>query len=259
MLVNFNLSITFTDEEIEAVKNDEYILMQDPREGEEYTIENAKKRIEFIHFGKNDKFRTSWEVSEDETKILTRDGEEIGKIEENRVCLKARKLFGTIVEGAWKKGEPGIIFIDNINKYNPTPEIGKIESTNPCGEQPLLPYESCNLGSINLSNMVDDRGILDKLLLEKTIRSAIRFLDNVIDRNQYPLQQIEKLTKDNRKIGLGVMGFAHMLVKMRMSYNSPEAVEFAENVMKFISDISRDESKKLAKERGVPISGIIIK
>ena len=251
VLSNFNLSIAFSDKEMEEVKDDGYILMEDPREGKNYTIENAKKRVKEIHFGKGDKFKISWKVSEDETKIIdTYSEDEIGKIEDGLIYLKARKLFGVIVEGAWKKGEPGIIFIDKMNQGNPTPEVGEIESTNPCGEQPLLPYESCNLGSIDLSKMINDLGQLDDLLLEKTIRSAVRFLDNVIDRNKYSLEEIEKITKANRKIGLGVMGFAHMLIKLGISYNSSKAVEMAGKVMKFINDVSKDESKKLAKERG---------
>ena len=631
VLSNFNLSIAFSDKEMENVKNDDYILMEDPREGKDYTIENARKRAKEISFGKGDKFRTSWKVSEDGTKIIdVYSGDELGKIEDDLIYLKAKKLFGIIVEGAWKKGEPGIIFIDKINRHNPTPEIGEIESTNPCvvgdslipsergliridrlanlnqptkisldstdipnenglllqldsakvskvwqtgvketfklvtksgyeleatknhkvltkngwkelqdlelgekiilqskegifseekrlptsfnnlrrwsgkfgqilgllvgdgwlseksqrvgfcfgekdrkifeyykkilneiykkdikevkrenntihlsyhskeflkfferlgvkitksnnkeipssifsapreaiigflqglftadgtisvsknktyyirltsksekllkqvqvllinfgikskiydrhrkkriafsyknikgelklyetngklfelqiskdripeflskigfvldkhsekieilrginfyktqfedevvlkipqgekpvfdlteplthsfiangivvhncGEQPLLPYESCNLGSIDLSKMINEFGQLDDSLLEKTIRSAVRFLDNVIDRNKYSLKQIEKITKENRKIGLGVMGFAHMLIKLKISYNSPEAIEMAEKIMKFINDVSKDESKKLAKERG---------
>ncbi len=250
-LANFNLSIAFSNEDMQAVKNNGHILMEDPRENKEYTIENARKRIKEITFGKEEKHKTSWNLSDDETEMIESDtGKVIGKVENKKIFLEARKLFDIIVDGVWKKGEPGIIFIDKINEKNPTPESGKIESTNPCGEQPLLPYESCNLGSLNLSGFVDEQGNIDAILFEESIRSAVRFLDNVIDRNKYPLKEIEDMTRLNRKIGLGVMGFAHMLVKMKISYNSPKAIETAEKIMKFIDDISKDESRKLARERG---------
>ncbi|MBR9701747.1 adenosylcobalamin-dependent ribonucleoside-diphosphate reductase [Candidatus Pacearchaeota archaeon] len=250
-LKNFNLSIAFNDDEIEAIKNDEYILMDDPREGRDYTVNNAHNRVKEIHFGTNEKFTTAWKISEDDMSIIdTHSGKEIGKVKDNQIYLKARELFNIIVDGAWKKGEPGIIFLGRMNQTNPTPEVGEIESTNPCGEQPLLPYESCNLGSINLSEMINSEGKIDEILFEQTIRLSTRFLDNVIDRNKYSLQKIEDMTKANRKIGLGVMGFAHMLIKMGVSYSSPEAVEAAEKVMKFINDVSKDESRKLAKEKG---------
>jgi len=249
--VNFNLSVAFTDDEIKAVKENGYIMMEDPREDVDYTVKNAKNRVDSITYGRSDKFETSWILSDDETKVIDKySGEEIGKVENDKIHLEARKLFYRVAEGAWKKGDPGIIFIDRLNAGNPTPELGEIESTNPCGEQPLLPYESCNLGSINLSEMVGDGGKLDESLLEKTTRSAVRFLDNVIDRNKYPMKEIEEMTLANRKIGLGVMGFAHMLSKEGLDYRSEEAVERAEYVMEFINRVSKDESRELAKERG---------
>ncbi len=192
-------------------------------------------------------FMEAVEKDEEYNLVNPRTKEIVGK-------LNAREVFQKIADMAWRTGDPGIVFIDNINRNNPTPKLGKIESTNPCGEQPLLPFESCNLGSINLSKMVkneDGQAEIDYDKLGQVVRLGVRFLDNVIDVNKFPLPQIEKMTKTTRKIGLGVMGFADMLIKLRTPYDSEKALEIAENLMRFISEEATKESVKLGKERGL--------
>lgn len=183
-------------------------------------------------------------VKKDENYPLTnpRTKKETGK-------LKARDIFDLIVTMAWQSGDPGIVFLDRLNRANPTPSLGEIEATNPCGEQPLLPYEACNLGSINLSKMLKD-GKIDYAKLRDTVRISIHFLDNVIDVSRYPLKKIEEIVRGNRKIGLGVMGFADMLLELGIPYNSEEAFSTASEVMSFISKEARKTSEKLAEKRG---------
>lgn len=168
------------------------------------------------------------------------------------VQLDAREVFDLIVQKAWGKGDPGIIFIDQMNRFNPTPQIGKYETTNPCGEQPLLPYEACCLGSLNLGHFVNDKGKVDWNRLAGTVKNAVRFLDNVIDASNYVIPEIAKMHREgNRKIGLGIMGWHDMLVRMGLRYDSEEAINTAEVVMKFINQEARKESVVLAEERGV--------
>jgi ribonucleoside-diphosphate reductase alpha chain len=175
--------------------------------------------------------------------INPRSGEVAGR-------LSARTVFNEIVESAWETGDPGLIFIDRINRANPTPHIGRIESTNPCGEQPLLPFEACVLGSINLSRYVKD-GIIDYDSLSTDIDIAVRFLDDAIDVNVYPLPEIEGMHKGNRKIGLGVMGWADMLILLGLPYNHKKSFALARNIMKSVKDAARNASVRLAEKRGV--------
>lgn len=167
--------------------------------------------------------------------------------------LRAKDVFREITGAAWKNGDPGVLFINRINEQNPTRKIGEIEATNPCGEQPLHPYEACNLGSINLTKMlkkVKKHYAIDYDKLTSTVSEGVHFLDNVIDVNHYPIPQIESITKANRRIGLGVMGFADMLIKLGIPYNSEDAIKTAEEIMSFIQSVSKETSIKLAKERG---------
>ncbi|MCR4432865.1 MAG: vitamin B12-dependent ribonucleotide reductase [Caldiserica bacterium] len=214
---------------------------------------------EFINCKNDPKEFTNFNISVALTEEFMRKVEEGGEHQlinprTGQVVRKvpARELFDQIVQNAWRSGEPGIIFIDRINGDNPTPLLGQIESTNPCGEQPLLPYEACNLGSINLSHMVieEDPPQIDWEKLRKTVHLAVHFLDNVIDRSRFPIPKITETVKGNRKIGLGVMGWADMLIKLGIPYDSEEALKLAEEVMGFIDQEGKEASRELAEKRG---------
>lgn len=214
-ITNFNLSVTISDEFMRKVTGEDpdpmYPLIN-PRTGEPHT------------------------------------DPETGEI----VMLNAREVFDLIVEKAWDKGDPGIIFIDQMNRFNPTPQIGAYETTNPCGEQPLLPYEACCLASLNLGRFVTDEAEVDWEKLRQVTWTAVRFLDNVIDSSRYVIEEIEKMHKEgNRKIGLGVMGWHDLLVRLGIPYDSDRALEIAEKVMRFINEEARSCSAALADERGV--------
>src|SRR5690349_6992381 len=163
--------------------------------------------------------------------------------------LNAQEVWDKMIDGAWRTGEPGVFFIDEANRYNPVPHLGAYEATNPCGEQPLLPYDVCNLGSINVGHYVHD-GKMDWNAFKKDIHLSTHFLDNIIDVNKYPLAEIDSLSKRIRRIGLGVMGFADALVRLGIAYDTPEGVAFGKKVMEFVDVEGKKESERLAKERG---------
>ncbi len=208
-----------------------------------YAKEDKSKLTNFnLSVGITEAFMKAVVDDKDYDLLNPKSGEKVGQ-------LNAKSVFDKMVELAWEGGDPGIVFLDRINAENPTPAEGEIESTNPCGEQPLLPYESCNLGSINLGLFVKN-GKIDWKELEKTIEVAVHFLDNVIDMNKYPIQQINDQTKRNRKIGLGLMGWADMLAMLAIPYNTEKATNLAEEVMKFIREKGREKSAQLAQIRG---------
>jgi len=217
--------------------------------------------MEFIHSKKDDRELINFNISVAVTGafmealksrktyalISPLTGKEVGR-------LDARAVYDAIVNQAWQNGDPGVIFLESVNRDNPTPDLGEIESTNPCGEQPLLPFEACNLGSINLAKFVingADGPQIDREQLGAAVRLAVRFLDNAIDMSRYPLEEITEMARGNRKIGLGVMGFADMLFQMGVPYNSNQALTLAEDVMSFIQKESKKASIDLAEERGL--------
>lgn len=199
-----------------------------------------------------DRFMTAVEKDTDFALVNPRTGEQTTR-------LKAKLIFDLIIDMAWQNGEPGIFFLDTVNQANPTPELGDFESPNPCSEQPLLPYESCTLGSINLTQMlksVDGKRVLDYIKLAETVRTAVRFLDNVVDVNHYPIDKIKQISRQTRKIGLGIMGLADIFIMQDIPYASKQAVQATANIMQFITAAARKESSEIARKRGnFPVIG----
>lgn len=263
-LQNFNISVGIYDYVMEAIEKGEQIPLITPRKtripgtDHEYYITRARNYMheewvqEEILNELEEKDGSIWL---DESKIITVDEALVIAEKEGAIVrwVNARTLFDEIVKGAWDSGDPGLLFIDTINRRHPTWYLGKINATNPCGEEPLLPWESCNLGSINLEKFViekDGKPTVDWNGLAETIKYAIRLLDNVIDANRYPLKQIEEATKRTRKVGLGVMGLARMLIRLGIPYDSVDAVYFSYQLAKFIYYHAFKTSIELAKEKG---------
>lgn len=231
---NYNISVKATDEWMKAFLRDPNSphLTRNPRNGQEFYI---PRNIDIKTYQVRDLIRK--EEYDGKAPVYTR-----------------QDIWDIIVKHAWQTGEPGVVFIDRINEHNPTPHVGRMEATNPCGEQPLLPYEACNLGSINLGLFIKDecttRAEVDWDALRTSVHESVRFLDNVIDANNYPLPQIEDICRTNRKIGLGIMGFADALFKLGVRYNSEAGITWGEKFMKFVNDEAHNYSEKLALERG---------
>ena len=247
---NYNISVKITDEWMEALLTDPDSphVVRNPRTGREYYIpRDLDIRKYDIH--------SLIPVTGDLGPVTCTDGAVQVVVGGSPVTIYSRRdIWRIIVDHAWQTGEPGVVFIDRINAFNPTPHIGRIEATNPCGEQPLLPYEACNLGSLNLGVFVEDANTdsahVDWERMRAAICTSVRFLDNVIDANNYPLPEIAAMCHANRKIGLGIMGFADALFKLGVRYSSEEGVAWGERLMKFVNDAAHDCSEKLAIERG---------
>ncbi|MDX1394105.1 MAG: adenosylcobalamin-dependent ribonucleoside-diphosphate reductase, partial [Gemmatimonadota bacterium] len=206
--------------------------------------EDKKKITNFnISVGVTDAFMEAVRNGDDYDLLNPRTREPVGR-------LNASEVFSKIINGAWRNGEPGVYFIDQANRYNPVPHLGEYEATNPCGEQPLLPYDVCNLGSINVGYFVGDDGNVDWEGLREAIHDSTRFLDNVIDANRYPLPEIDDLSRRIRRIGLGIMGWADMLVRHGEAYGSERSIELGRGLMEFVDNESKIESERLAADRG---------
>jgi ribonucleoside-diphosphate reductase alpha chain len=236
---NYNISVKIPDAWMEAYRADRtkpHIVIN-PRTRKQYVL---PKGLHIHHYELND--------------LIPLEAHQAAPDEQRRPVWTMGELYDVIVHHAWQTGEPGVVFIDRINQANPTPHVGEIEATNPCGEQPLLPFEACNLGSVNLgvfaARDADAKPVYDWAGLRQAVRLATRFLDDIIEINNYPLPEITALCKANRKIGLGIMGFADALYKLGVPYNSEEGVAWGERFMKFVNDESHVMSEELARRRG---------
>ncbi len=253
-LTNFNISLAVTNAFMKKVEEDKSFVKDDS------IPEEVVEKIRIAE-GNRDADARLREIEEETKKLYewakaTKEGEGYELINprsgEAMMKLNAYKVFNLVTRLAWQYGDPGLVFIDRMNESssNPVPKLGKIEATNPCGEQPLLPYDACNLGSINLNKFVKGKD-LDWEELERVIKEAVHFLDNVVEVNEFPVEKIREMVSKTRRIGLGVMGFADMLFKLGVAYDSEEGVAWAEKVMKFVSDKAKEATVNLAKERGV--------
>jgi ribonucleoside-diphosphate reductase alpha chain len=256
---NYNISVKITDEWMNGFLEDPASphVVRNPRTGQEYLVPRDLSIWDYdirslipVRRGENGEWQV---ISRDGGDEASSDKQAAASSSTDNVYTK-QELWDFIVKNAHRTGEPGVIFIDRINEQNPTPHVGRIEATNPCGEQPLLPYEACNLGSINLGYFITNAGKpqadVDWEGMRETVSDAVRFLDNVIDANNYPLEQIDNMCKRNRKIGLGVMGFADALYKLGVRYSSEEGIKWGERFMQFINDESHNCSEALGRQRG---------
>ena len=232
---NFNISVKITDDwmNILETKPNTLHIVENPRTGQKYLL---PKNIDINNYSIRNLFPLT--------------GNDSSKLESTKKFYTVGDLWNMIITCAHKTGDPGVAFIDRINQDNPTPQLGEIEATNPCGEQPLLPYEACTLGSINLAKFINDKSEIDWPGLGETAKLCVRFLDNIIDACHYPVTQTAEIARANRKIGLGVMGFADCLFMLGIPYDSNEGINIAESIMKFINEKARQASGELAEKRG---------
>ena len=255
---NYNISVKVTDAWMEAFLEDADAphVVRNPRTGKEYVLGRDLDIWKYdlrslipVRRGKNGELRAIREENDAETETTVARGSSF-----DVPVYTRREIWDIIVRNAHATGEPGVVFIDRVNEHNPTPHVGRMEATNPCGEQPLLPYEACNLGSVNLGRFVRDGSTPEARVdwdgLRETIHQAVRFLDNVIEANNYPLPEIERMCKNNRKIGLGIMGFAETLYMLGVPYSSEEGVAWGERLMRFVNDEAHHASEQLAGDRG---------